>query len=365
MLCLVGPPGVGKTSICHSVAKAMGRPYFRFSVGGLDDVSEIKGHRRTFVAAGPGKVAQALKKVGVLNPLIVIDEIDKMGATMRGDPASALLEVLDPEQNAGFLDHYLDVPLDLSKVLFMCTANVIESIPPPLLDRMEVVRLSGYLDREKAAIARTHLLPRAVREAGLAGVPVRVTGAAIDALVSDYCREAGVRSLQQHVERVMRRVALEHVRGVEADRGTYRELSWDKLMGRRGEVVVDAGDLRGYVGVKRFPSDRLFGGAPPVGVVQGLGYTAYGGTVMYLEACRVEGGPSQGSLTTTGQLGDVMKESASIAHVYARALLQEVRPGDTFFKDAQVRGGGLTGRYCVRLAWVQHRGAGQGRQVNM
>ncbi|RKO90710.1 P-loop containing nucleoside triphosphate hydrolase protein, partial [Blyttiomyces helicus] len=212
IITLVGPPGVGKTSVGKSIARALGRQFFRFSVGGLTDVAEIKGHRRTYVGAMPGKVVQALKKVQTENPLIMIDEIDKLGRGHQGDPASALLELLDPEQNNSFLDHYMDVPLDLSKVLFVCTANILDTIPAPLLDRMEVITLSGYVAEEKAAIASKYLAPAARLSAGLQSRDVNVTPEAIDAMIKSYCRESGVRSLKNHIEKVYRKAALKIVR---------------------------------------------------------------------------------------------------------------------------------------------------------
>jgi Lon-like ATP-dependent protease len=208
IITMVGPPGVGKTSIGQSIARALDRKFFRFSVGGLSDVAEIKGHRRTYVGAMPGKLVQCLKTTGVNNPVVLIDEVDKLGRGYQGDPASALLELLDPEQNGSFLDHYLDVPVDLSKVLFVCTANVLDTIPGPLLDRMEVVRLSGYIADEKRAIARTYLEKTAKERSGIGDGEATVSDGAMDALIEDYCREAGVRNLQKHLEKIYRKVAL-------------------------------------------------------------------------------------------------------------------------------------------------------------
>jgi Lon-like ATP-dependent protease len=208
ILCFVGPPGVGKTSIGKSIARALNREFFRFSVGGLNDVSEIKGHRRTYVGAMPGKLLQSLKSMKTANPVILIDEVDKMGKSHQGDPASALLEVLDPEQNKAFLDHYLDVPFDLSKVLFLCTANVTDTIPGPLLDRMEVIRLSGYVEDEKMNIALRYLIPQIRKDSGLANVETELTEGAVRALIHSYCREAGVRELYKHIEKIFRKIAL-------------------------------------------------------------------------------------------------------------------------------------------------------------
>lgn len=225
IICLSGPPGVGKTSIGRSIARALNRKFYRFSVGGLSDVAEIKGHRRTYIGAMPGKMVQCLKSVGTANPLVLIDEIDKLGRGHAGDPASAMLELLDPEQNANFLDHYLDVPIDLSKVLFVCTANVVEMIPNPLLDRMEIISIAGYITDEKTHIARDYL-EKATREAcGINPKQVEVTDAALLALIENYCREAGVRNLQKHIEKIYRKIALQLVRqGATCDPPTSAKL---------------------------------------------------------------------------------------------------------------------------------------------
>lgn len=225
IICLSGPPGVGKTSIGRSIARALNRKFYRFSVGGLSDVAEIKGHRRTYIGAMPGKMVQCLKSVGTANPLVLIDEIDKLGRGHAGDPASAMLELLDPEQNANFLDHYLDVPIDLSKVLFVCTANVVEMIPNPLLDRMEIISIAGYITDEKTHIARDYL-EKATREAcGINPKQVEVTDAALLALIENYCREAGVRNLQKHIEKIYRKIALQLVRqGATCDPPTAAKL---------------------------------------------------------------------------------------------------------------------------------------------
>ena len=212
IMCFVGPPGVGKTSIGTSIARALNREFYRFSVGGLTDVAEIKGHRRTYVGAMPGKLIQCLKVTGSANPVVLIDEVDKLGRGFQGDPASALLEVLDPSQNATFVDHYLDVPVDLSKVLFLCTANVVDTIPGPLLDRMELVRLSGYVLDEKVEITRRYLEPNARKDMGLLEEHLQIEDGAVENLIRWYCREAGVRNLQKHIEKICRKVALKVVR---------------------------------------------------------------------------------------------------------------------------------------------------------
>jgi ATP-dependent Lon protease len=404
----------------------LGRKYYRFSVGGLYDVAEIKGHRRTYVGAMPGKIVQCLKATATSNPLVLIDEIDKLGRGHSGDPASALLELLDPEQNSGFVDHYLDVPVDLSKVLFVCTANLLDTIPGPLLDRMEVIRLSGYAGGEKRAIARTYLEPAARGDSGVPEGSVSLTDGAVGSLIDEYCREAGVRNLKKHLEKVYRKAALKLVEAgatlVEgqgaAATGSAAAASPSPEAGAEAAapasasteeasapatataaaaaadaspappppqarvvydgppIVIDAPDLKSYVGVPPFAQDKIYGtgeeeeggeegqqqGAPPpsgdkpppppAGVVMGLAWTAMGGATLYVEAASVTprlaaasskgsgGGEEQqqdgsggggggggaarsggGSLMTTGQLGDVMRESASIAHTYARRFL--------------------------------------------
>ncbi|KAL4437435.1 hypothetical protein ABPG75_004574 [Micractinium tetrahymenae] len=403
ILCLVGPPGVGKTSIGRSIARALNRKYYRFSVGGLSDVAEIKGHRRTYVGAMPGKMVQCLKTTQTSNPFVLIDEIDKLGRGYQGDPASALLELLDPEQNSGFLDHYLDVPVDLSKVLFMCTANVLDTIPGPLLDRMEVIRLSGYIFDEKVAIARTYLEPQARTDAGVPEGAIKVTDAALAALVDDYAREAGVRNLKKQLEKIYRKAALQLVRmGVvpaqpaepaaqqaeqekeqhaeplaaaeqqhakplaaaeeqqqqQAAHGEHAAPGADHPGSRAAQlaahaegaaatamaeslIVIDKGDLKEYVGQPPYPADKIYADGTPAGVVMGLAWTALGGSTLYVEAASVERGEGKGSLKATGQLGDVMKESATIAHTYARKFLESLpaeqlpggSAGASFFAD--------------------------------
>jgi len=356
---LVGPPGVGKTSIGKSIAHALDREFYRFSVGGLSDVSEIKGHRRTYIGAMPGKLIQCLKTTGVSNPVVLIDEIDKLGSGYRGDPASALLELLDPAQNNGFVDHYIDVPVDLSKVLFVCTANSTDTIPGPLLDRMEVLRLSGYDLPEKVEIAKRYLEPRAKEQCGLdkrdtdaepttraptlSEIPTSlgISEEAIASLARWYCREAGVRSLEQHIERIYRKLSLELLKSSEEE---VKTKDW---------AVVDD-NLEKYVGKRRYQSDKLFGSVPPPGVVMGLAWTTTGGTALYIETTQIRrsavpnpqepnkkegggvGGPQSFVLHTTGQLGDVMKESASISQTYAKHMLQEIDAGNQFFEKTQI-----------------------------
>lgn len=340
IICIVGPPGVGKTSIGRSIARALNRKFYRFSVGGLSDVAEIKGHRRTYVGAMPGKLVQCLKATGVANPMVLIDEIDKLGRGYQGDPASALLELLDPEQNATFVDHYLDVPIDLSKVLFVCTANVLDTIPSPLLDRMEVIRLSGYIADEKVRIARRYLEPLAQKRTGLQKQHVTVTDEAMSALIEKYCREAGVRNLQKQLEKVYRKAALKLVRAgltvavpKAGEDGATAVPDDGAEVPEEHRLVVDVGDLHDYVGQPPFPPEQLYE-KPPPGVVTGLAWTQMGGSVLHVECTVSERGEGKGRLRTTGQLGDVMQESASIALTYARAHLSRIDPDNTFFSES-------------------------------
>ncbi|XWS42330.1 hypothetical protein CRYUN_Cryun16bG0005300 [Craigia yunnanensis] len=404
IICLSGPPGVGKTSIGRSIARALNRKFFRFSVGGLSDVAEIKGHRRTYIGAMPGKMVQCLKNVGTANPLVLIDEIDKLGRGHAGDPASALLELLDPEQNANFLDHYLDVPIDLSKVLFVCTANVVDNIPNPLLDRMEVIAIAGYITDEKMHIARDYLEKTAREACGVKPEQVELTDAALLGLIENYCREAGVRNLQKHIEKIYRKIALRLVRegssnesvisgevvqlqpaeakaevvdesdqhaaanktGVEVesvgnsshehtsktsvqvdivqkndqpkdskdatDTEKFQETEATKAVEK---VLVDTSNLADFVGKPVFHAERIYD-QTPVGVVMGLAWTAMGGSTLYIETTQVEQGEGKGALHLTGQLGDVMKESAQIAHTLARAILLEKEPDNPFFANSKI-----------------------------
>jgi len=451
ILCFVGPPGVGKTSIGRSIAEALGREFYRFSVGGLYDVAEIKGHRRTYVGAMPGKIIQCLKKVQTDNPLVLIDEVDKIGRGHQGDPASALLELLDPSQNGSFLDHYLDVPVDCSRVLFVCTANVTDTIPGPLLDRMEVIRLSGYDLQEKLRIAEDYLVPNAMREVGLwPAVPEAVPEApiadsakaatesgeateaapaadpmealnslrsqspleesaeakkafspeistpsvplptlapaasleasAVEALIRWYCREAGVRNLQKHVEKICRKLATKVVElretSASADDGTADgcTVKGDTVGGETvksgaaeggvakadatvtpaakatadGEISalrVTEENLSDYVGKQIFTSDRLYEGQLPIGTVTGLAWTAMGGSVLYMEAAALSRGADRAkatpTLNVTGQLGSVMKESSQIALVNARRQLMAIRLTEA--DEAEKAAGGVSG----------------------
>ncbi len=300
ILTLIGPPGVGKTSLGESVARALGRQFVRVALGGTHDEAEIRGHRRTYVGALPGRIVRALKDAGTKNPVMMLDEIDKIGADWRGDPSSALLEVLDPAQNHTFRDHYLDVDLDLSEVLFIATGNVAETIPGPLLDRMEVIRLDGYTEDEKVAIARHHLLPRQVERNGLRADEVELTDGALRAVVGDYTREAGVRNLERELGKVLRKVATKLAAG-EAT----------------APIAIDGDDVQAYLGRPRFFFEAAERTSVP-GVATGLAVTGSGGDVLFIEATR-EDDPDKDGLTLTGQLGDVMKESAQIALSYVRS----------------------------------------------
>ena len=340
ILCFVGPPGVGKTSIGKSIARTLGREFFRFSVGGLTDIAEIKGHRRTYVGAMPGKLVQCLKKTQKENPLVLIDEIDKIGRGHNGDPASALLEMLDPEQNGAFMDHYLDVPVDLSKVLFVCTANVVDTIPAPLLDRMELIRLSGYVLEEKIQIAERYLIPTARKAAGLAETDVEFTPKAIEALIDSYCRESGVRNLQKQIEKILRKVALKRVRIIdEAASKASKEAADGEAAAAEApkpdieKVVIKAEDLKDYVGNPVFVSKRMYD-ETPVGVIMGLAWTSMGGTSLYVEA--VARSHDKGALNITGQLGDVMKESSQIAMTYAHTFLSKYAPKNNYLSTSSI-----------------------------
>ena len=330
IITLVGPPGVGKTSIGQSIAKALDRKFFRFSVGGMSDVAEIKGHRRTYVGAMPGKLVQCLKSTGVSNPVVLIDEVDKIGRGFSGDPSSALLELLDPEQNGTFLDHYLDVPVDLSKVLFLCTANILDTIPGPLLDRMEVIRLSGYIADEKKEIARKYLEKEAKNKTGVKDGQATVTDQALSTLIEEYCREAGVRNLQKHLEKIYRKVAYKIAVDDEATTTENKENEESKKA-----YEINETDLVDYVGQAPFQSERFYEHTPP-GVVTGLAWTAMGGSTLYVECAKIESSPGKGNLKVTGSLGDVMRESSQIAFTFARTLLEKKEPENTFFADASV-----------------------------
>ncbi|UNI13513.1 Endopeptidase La [Purpureocillium takamizusanense] len=386
ILCFVGPPGVGKTSIGKSIARALNRQYYRFSVGGLTDVAEIKGHRRTYVGALPGRIIQALKKCQTENPLILIDEVDKIGRGYQGDPSSALLELLDPEQNSSFLDHYMDVPVDLSKVLFVCTANMTDTIPRPLLDRMELITLSGYVADEKKAIANKYLGPAAKEAAGLKDADVQLNDEAIEELIKSYCRESGVRNLKKQIEKVYRKSALKIVQDLgeealpeeealteegkaakeegekKAEAAAERAAEEPLEEGKEKKAATEASEaettetprtalhvpdtvhieigkdnLTDYIGPPVFTSDRLYEVSPP-GVSMGLAWTQMGGAAMYIESIlQAPLRPStRPSLEITGNLKSVMKESTTIAYSFAKSFMVKQFPDNHFFNKAKM-----------------------------
>jgi ATP-dependent Lon protease len=301
ILCFVGPPGVGKTSLGHSIARALGLKFVRASLGGVHDEAEIRGHRRTYVGSMPGTIIQSIRKAGTRNPVLMLDELDKLGVGFHGDPSSALLEVLDPEQNSTFRDHYLDLPFDLSKVLFIATANVVDSIPGPLRDRMEIIDLSGYTQEEKLEIAQRYLLKRQLRANGLSAEQAEITETALAALIDGYTREAGVRNLEREIGAVLRHIAMQLTEGV-VERGH-----------------VEAEDLHAILGPPKFESELKMRTSVP-GVATGLAWTPVGGDILFVEASRV---PGKGGLVLTGQLGDVMKESAHAAVTLAKGRLAD------------------------------------------
>ncbi len=307
---LVGPPGTGKTSVGQSIAKALGRKFYRFSLGGMRDEAEIKGHRRTYIGALPGKFINAIKTCKTSNPVIMLDEIDKIGASFHGDPASALLEVLDPEQNKDFLDHYLDIRFDLSKVLFICTANTLETIPAPLLDRMEQIRLSGYILEEKLEIARRHLLPKQLKIHGLKRSQFSLPKTVLRDMIDGYARESGVRSLENNIKKLLRKAA--------------RKIVEDGLE----KVTISRSELSDYLGQPMFAEETRFK-KPKIGVITGLAYTAMGGATLHIEASAVEA--KNPGLKQTGQLGDVMVESSEIAYTFIRARLNPQKKTNKFF----------------------------------
>lgn len=371
ILCLVGPPGVGKTSIGKSIARALNRQYYRFSVGGLTDVAEIKGHRRTYVGALPGRIIQALKKCQTENPLILIDEVDKIGRGHQGDPSSALLELLDQEQNNSFLDHYMDVPVDLSKVLFVCTANMTDTIPRPLLDRMELIELSGYVADEKMAIAERFLAPAAKDLSGLKDADVALNKDAIEELINKYCRESGVRNLKKQIEKVYRKSALNIIQDLgedvfSEDKGLTEEGKAAQAESEKDEsdvketagaiekettatprkqmkvpdgvhVSIDRHNLKDYVGPPVFTSDRLYE-TTPAGVAMGLAWTSMGGAALYVESIleNALNAASRPGLEQTGNLKTVMRESTVIAYSFAKSVLARLFPENKFFEKAKV-----------------------------
>lgn len=322
ILCFVGPPGVGKTSLAKSIARALGRNFVRISLGGVRDEAEIRGHRRTYIGALPGKIIQSMKRAGVINPLILLDEVDKMSMDFRGDPSSAMLEVLDPEQNVAFNDHYLDVDYDLSHVMFITTANVRFSIPLPLQDRMEIIELPGYLQHDKREIARRHIIPKQLEEHGLAGKNIEITDAAIDKIILEYTRESGVRNLEREIASVCRKVAKEIVIGKQMN-GKQKA---------KAHLLVGPEKVEEYLGVPRF-RNRQRAQKNRVGSVTGLAWTSVGGEMLNIDVTVMKG---QEKLTLTGQLGDVMKESAHAALSYLRSNAKKLGLNATFFKGKEI-----------------------------
>ncbi|VAW98844.1 ATP-dependent protease La Type I [hydrothermal vent metagenome] len=311
IILLVGPPGVGKTSIGKSIAHAIGRKFFRFSLGGMRDEAEIKGHRRTYIGAMPGKFIQSMKDVQTSNPVIMLDEIDKIGNSYQGDPASALLEVLDPEQNNEFLDHYIDNRFDLSNVLFICTANQLDTIPSPLLDRMEIIHLSGYITEEKIQIAKKHLWPKLVDQIGIKRSQIKITTTALRKLIDGYAREAGVRNLEKQLKRIIRKIAVKIVAG------------------KKGPYNIQVDDVETHLGKAVFTNETPISG---IGNVTGLAWTSMGGTTLTIEAAHVHS--KNKGFKLTGQLGDVMKESAEIAYSFIFSNLETFKANKSFFDSS-------------------------------
>ncbi|MEW6595530.1 MAG: endopeptidase La [Thermodesulfobacteriota bacterium] len=315
ILCFVGPPGVGKTSLGQSIARAMGRKFHRLSLGGMRDEAEIRGHRRTYIGAMPGRIIQGLKTVGSNNPVFMMDEIDKVGADYRGDPSSALLEVLDPAQNTDFSDHYLNLPCDLSKVMFITTANMTDTIPAPLLDRMEVIRLAGYTQEEKIEIAKRYLLPRQLAENGITARQLQMDDAIIARIITHYTREAGLRNLEREIGSVCRKVARKVAEG------------------GKGPYAVSVRTLSQYLGPPKFLPESETETIDQPGMATGLAWTEVGGEILYVEVSIVKG---RGNLTMTGQLGDVMKESAQAAASFCRSLLGKLKLKDNYFDEVDI-----------------------------
>ncbi|HOL61006.1 MAG TPA: endopeptidase La [Clostridia bacterium] len=315
IICLVGPPGIGKTSIAQSIARAMNKKYVRVSFGGVRDEAEIRGHRKTYVGAMPGRIINGIKTAGSMNPVFLMDEIDKMASDYKGDPASALLEVLDPEQNRNFRDHFLEVPFDLSQVLFITTANTLETISRPLLDRMEVIEMSGYTDPEKVEIAKRHLIPKAIKQNGIKPEWVTIADEAIQSIITHYTRESGVRGLEKQVNAIMRKIARRFVENASAE-----------------PANITKSNLKEYLGERKYPETQL-SNHDEVGVVTGLAWTSVGGDTLSIEVMLTKG---KGEIILTGNLGDVMKESARIAVSYCRSISDMLNVDENFFKEHDI-----------------------------
>lgn len=373
IICFIGPPGVGKTSIAKSIARALDRKFYRMSVGGLTDTAEIKGHRRSYIGALPGKPIQSLKMTGVMNPLILIDEIDKVSRSYSGDPASALLELLDPNQNSSFVDNYIDAPVDFSNALFICTANDESTIPAPLKDRMEIIRLSGYDIQEKIAIAQQYLVPKATKEAGLEisdddkqSPLLSITEDALRLLIKNYCRESGVRSLEKMVEKIVRKIAFEIISEIEKEVTTNTDDSSavakssassketgkvdavvppvHNILTQATPVTIQVDNLEKYVGKPVFAEETIYSNSKddqslPVGVVMGLGWNPLGGSPIFIETAATPCSYSErdsGLHMVTGQLGEVMRESVNIAYTNARKYIAQFEPANKFFQMHQI-----------------------------
>lgn len=315
ILCFVGPPGVGKTSLGQSIARAMGRKFYRLSLGGMHDEAEIRGHRRTYIGAMPGRIIQGLKNAGTNNPVFMMDEVDKVGSDYRGDPSSALLEVLDPEQNSTFTDHYLNLPYDLSKVLFIVTANMTDTIPTPLLDRMEIIRLSGYTLEEKLAIAKRYLLSRQIKANGIKAKHIQLSDSLLTMIISQYTREAGLRNLEREIGKVCRKVARKVAEG------------------GKGPYVISERTLAKYLGPPRYLPETEMEKIDQPGLATGLAWTEVGGELLTIEVSIMKG---KGAITMTGQLGEVMKESAQAALSYCRTKLDVLKLGDSYFDEIDI-----------------------------
>jgi ATP-dependent Lon protease len=330
ILCFVGPPGVGKTSLGRSIATALGRQFVRVSLGGVRDEAEIRGHRRTYVGALPGRIIQTMRQAGTVNPVFMLDEVDKLGMDFRGDPSSALLEVLDPEQNNHFSDHYLEVPYDLSRVIFIATANQLDPIPPPLRDRMEVIDLPGYVEEEKLSIGRTFLVPRQLAEHGLTAEHVRFTDGALRRIIQDYTREAGVRNLEREIANICRKLARKVADSLPpgAEPGSGAPAGADG----QGPVVISASALPRYLGPKQFTSG-VAEERDEVGVATGVTWSPVGGDLMAVEVTLLEG---KGTLILTGQLGETMRESAQAAVSYTRSRAAALKIPDSFHERTDV-----------------------------